>query len=62
MPQLARILDATLEWAVVPSFTRVGYAVRRRVAGWRDLDAFELEDITLEGYVADPTIKAPIAV
>ncbi|WP_142004739.1 thymidylate synthase [Barrientosiimonas humi] len=28
----------------------------------RDLDAFELEDITLEGYVADPTIKAPIAV
>lgn len=28
----------------------------------RDLDAFELDDITLEGYVADPTIKAPIAV
>ncbi|AKU17340.1 thymidylate synthase [Luteipulveratus mongoliensis] len=28
----------------------------------KDIDAFELEDISLEGYVADPSIKAPIAV
>lgn len=26
------------------------------------IDAYELEDFTLEGYVADPSIKAPIAV
>lgn len=28
----------------------------------RDIDAFELEDIELIGYEADPSIKAPIAV
>ena len=27
-----------------------------------EIDAFELDDIALENYVADPTIKAPIAV
>jgi thymidylate synthase len=28
----------------------------------RAIDAFDLDDFTLENYVADPSIKAPIAV
>ena len=32
------------------------------VARRPSIDAYELEDFTLEGYVADPSIKAPIAV
>lgn len=32
--------------------------IRRR----ESIDAYEIEDFTLEGYQADPTIKAPIAV
>ncbi|WP_409485351.1 thymidylate synthase [Arsenicicoccus dermatophilus] len=32
--------------------------IRRRAS----IDAYEIEDFTLEGYEADPTIKAPIAV
>lgn len=33
---LRRAADATLEAAVVPSFTRIGPAVRRRLWGWQD--------------------------
>ncbi len=32
------------------------------VARRPSIDAYELEDFTIEGYVADPSIKAPIAV
>ena len=32
------------------------------VARRPSIDAYELEDFTLDGYVADPSIKAPIAV
>ena len=30
--------------------------------GITDLDRFDYEDFTLEGYVSDPAIRAPIAV
>ena len=36
MSRLARFVDRVLEWAVVPSFTRIGHAVRRRLFGWDD--------------------------
>lgn len=39
---LATNLDRALEWPVVTSFTRIGCAVRRRVARWRPLEAYDL--------------------
>jgi thymidylate synthase len=33
-----------------------------RIAAGKAIDEFELEDFELVGYVADPSIKAPIAV
>ena len=43
----AAIVDAALELPVAPSFTRIGYAVRRRTAGWRDLDSYQLSGRTI---------------
>lgn len=42
MPTFAQAIDAMLEWAVVTSFTRIGYVVRRRAAHWRDLSSYDL--------------------
>ena len=39
----ARVIDRVLEVPVVPSFTRLGPAVRRRVAGWTRLDGYHLD-------------------
>ncbi|MFM7045628.1 MAG: SDR family NAD(P)-dependent oxidoreductase [Ilumatobacteraceae bacterium] len=39
----ARVVDRVLEAPVVPSFTRLGPAVRRRVAGWTKLDGYHLD-------------------
>lgn len=38
----AAIVDRAIEWPVVTSFTRVGCAVRRRVAHWRPLTSYDL--------------------
>jgi len=38
----ARIVDALLEAPVVPSFTKIGYNVRRRLEGWTDLNEYNL--------------------
>ncbi len=38
------IVDAALEAPVVPSFTRLGYAIRSRLEHWTPLDAYHLED------------------
>ncbi len=39
---VADAIDALLEVAVVPSFTRMGFEVRRRLDDWRDLDSYDL--------------------
>ena len=39
---LPALIDDLLEALVVPSFTRTGYAVRRRLFGWDDPDAWSL--------------------
>ncbi len=40
-------VDAALEGPVVPSFSRIGYAARRRLYAWRDLD-----ELSMDGKVA----------
>ncbi len=42
----ARAADALLEASVVGSFTRLGYAARRRLYGWEPLDALRLDGKT----------------
>ena len=38
----ARIVDAAIEAPIVTSFTRLGYAARRRLDGWRPLDDYDM--------------------
>ena len=47
MLTLARLVDGALEAPVVPSFTRIGYDVRSRVAAWSDLGSYALEGRTV---------------
>jgi len=42
MGALSTIVDRAIEWPVVTSFTRIGCAVRRRVAYWRPLESYDL--------------------
>lgn len=39
---IARVTDHALELAIVPSFTRIGYAVRSRLEHWTPLDRYDL--------------------
>jgi len=39
----ARAIDAMLEGPIVPSFTRIGFEVRRRLFHWRDVGSYELD-------------------
>ncbi|MCP4434285.1 MAG: SDR family NAD(P)-dependent oxidoreductase [Actinomycetia bacterium] len=36
------VLDAVLEAPIVPSFTRIGFAARRGLGSWKDLDDYDL--------------------
>ena len=42
MPELSDIVDRIIEMPVVPSFTKIGYAVRSRLDDWADLDSYAL--------------------
>jgi dehydrogenase/reductase SDR family protein 12 len=44
---LADIMDAVLEAPVAPSFSRIGYALRRRLSDWRPLDSYDLSGRTV---------------
>lgn len=44
MTRLADVVDTVLEVPVVPSFTKIGYAARRRLDQWTDLDEYDLTD------------------
>jgi dehydrogenase/reductase SDR family member 12 len=44
MNGFAGAVDRTLELAVVPSFTRIGYGVRSRLDHWTRLDQYDLTD------------------
>ncbi|MDW3214221.1 MAG: SDR family NAD(P)-dependent oxidoreductase [Ilumatobacteraceae bacterium] len=46
MPDLRDIVDSAIEFPVVPSFTKIGYAVRSRLDGWNDLDDYDLHGRT----------------
>jgi len=44
MSRFADVVDQTLEVAVVPSFTRIGYDVRSRLEHWTPLTEYDLTD------------------
>jgi dehydrogenase/reductase SDR family member 12 len=50
---LRHLIDDALEIAVVPSFSRIGYAVRRRLYGWRPFPADVLAGQTV--LITGPT-------
>ena len=46
MPDLRDIIDSAIEIPVVPSFTKIGYAVRSRLDDWNSLDDYDLHGRT----------------
>ncbi|MEO6651309.1 MAG: SDR family NAD(P)-dependent oxidoreductase [Ilumatobacteraceae bacterium] len=46
MPEFSDIIDRVLEVPVVPSFTKIGYAVRSRLDDWTPLDEYDLHGRT----------------
>ncbi len=46
MPEFRDIVDSALEIPVVPSFTKIGYALRSRLDDWNDLDDYDLHGRT----------------
>ena len=43
----ADLVDAALETTIAPSFTKIGYAVRRRLDHWRPLDSYDMAGRTV---------------
>ncbi len=46
MPDFSDIVDTVIEVPVVPSFTKIGYALRSRLEGWNGLDSYDLHGRT----------------
>ena len=47
MSAVASAVDAAMEFAIVPSFTRAGYAVRRRLDDWTPLEDYDATGRTI---------------
>ena len=50
---MASILSAALDKAVVPGFSRIGYALRSRLNNWQQLSTFNLSGKTV--VITGPT-------
>lgn len=46
MPDFRDIVDSVIEAPVVPSFTKIGFALRSRLDGWTGLDEYDLRGRT----------------
>ena len=55
MSTLADIVDRALELAIVPSFTRIGCAVRSRLDDWTPVDQYDLDGrvVVVTGATSD---------
>ena len=47
MKKAANFIDRTLEFAIAPSFTRIGPMLRRRLDHWTPLTDYDLSDRTV---------------
>jgi dehydrogenase/reductase SDR family protein 12 len=59
-----RLVDAALEGLVVPSYTGIGLAARRRLFGWRSVDSYDLSGrvVAITGATSGPGRAAAVQI